>query len=260
MTVDPSAPTSSGARGAAGALVPVAARLAVAVDVPDLAAARRLVTQLAGHVDVVKVGLELFSAAGPAAVAAMLEAGFEVFVDVKLHDIPNTVEGAARVLGALGAGYVTLHTGGGEAMLRAGVEGLAAGAAGAGLRAPTALGVTVLTSDPKATPAVLVERARLAERAGCGGLVCAGPDLATLRDEAPGLLRVVPGIRPAGSAVGDQARVMTPEQAVRAGAGLLVVGRPITGAADPAAAAAAIRKKITQTSRPDAGGGRQAPR
>ncbi len=236
------------------------ALLAVALDVPDLAEARRLAGSLVGTVDVVKVGLELFAAAGPAAVIAFVDAGFEVFCDVKLHDIPNTVGGAARVLGRLGARYVTLHTGGGEAMLRAGVEGLAEGAAAAGLAAPTALGVTVLTSDPDATAELLRRRAALAELAGCGGIVCAGTDLATLRGTATSLVRVTPGIRQRGADPGDQARVTTPEQAVRDGAGMLVVGRPITGAADPVAAARAIRAEITQASRADAGGERQPPR
>jgi orotidine-5'-phosphate decarboxylase len=236
------------------------ARLAVALDVPDLEAARRLAAALVGTVDVVKVGLELFAAAGPAAVTAFVDAGFDVFCDVKLHDIPNTVGAAARVLGRLGAHYVTLHTGGGEAMLRAGVEGLAEGAAAAGLAAPTALGVTVLTSDPDATAGLLRLRAALAQRAGCGGIVCAGTDLTTLRDTAPSLLRVTPGIRPFGADAGDQARVTTPEQAVRQGAGMLVVGRPITGAGDPAAAARAIRAEITQASRADAGGEGRPPR
>ena len=249
MTVMPTTPTST-----------ATARLAVAIDVPDLAGARRLVAALDGNVDVIKVGLELFSAAGPAAVTTFVEAGFEVFCDAKLHDIPNTVAGAARVLARLGARYVTVHTGGGAAVLRAAVDGLAEGAASAGVAMPVALGVTVLTSDPDATPALLTARAALAASAGCGGIVCAGTDLATLRDIAPGLLRVVPGIRPTGSAAGDQARVMTPAAAVAAGAGLLVVGRPITGAADPAAAAAAIRAEITHTSRPDARGEGGPPR
>lgn len=234
--------------------------LAVALDVGDLEAARRLAGTLVGSVDVVKVGLELFAAAGPAAVVAFVEAGLDVFCDVKLHDIPNTVAGAARVLGRLGARYVTLHTGGGEAMLRAGVEGLAEGAASVGAAAPMALGVTVLTSDPDATAALLRGRAAEAETAGCGGIVCAGTDLVTLRGTAPGLVRVTPGIRPVGAEVGDQARVTTPEQAVRDGAGMLVVGRPITGAPDPAAAARAIRAEITQASRADAGGEGRPPR
>jgi orotidine-5'-phosphate decarboxylase len=238
----------------------VNAQLAVAVDVADLDAAQRLVAALAGVVDVVKVGLELYCAVGPRAVSTFVDAGFEVFCDVKLHDIPNTVGAAARAVGRLGARYVTLHTAGGEAMLRAGVEGLAEGAAAAGRPLPEALGVTVLTSDPGATPALLRERAELAAAAGCGGIVCAGPDLATLRGAAPGLLRVVPGVRPAGAAAGDQARVMTPAEAVAAGAGLLVVGRPITGAPDPRAAAAAIRAEITQQSRVDAGGSGEPPR
>ncbi len=230
------------------------AKLAVAIDVPDLAAARALVDRLRGEVDVVKVGLELFCAAGPAAVTTMVDAGFEVFCDVKLHDIPNTVASAARVLGGLGARYVTMHTRGGAALLRAGVDGLAEGAAATGLPAPLTLGVTVLTSDPDAPDELLRTRAALAEASGCGGLVCAGTDLPTLRGVAAGLVRVVPGIRPAGAAVGDQARVTTPEQAVRDGAGILVVGRPITQASDPAAAARAISAEITAFSRSDAGG------
>lgn len=232
-----------------------AARLAVAIDVPDLDDALALVRRLGGAVDVVKVGLELFSAAGPAAVTAMVALGVDVFCDVKLHDIPNTVAGAARVLGGLGARYVTLHTSGGEAMVRAGVEGLRAGADRAGLGAPTALGVTVLTSDVDAPRELLLARAGLAAAAGCGGIVCAGTDLPTLRGAAAGLVRVVPGIRPAGAEVGDQARVTTPEQAVRDGAGILVVGRPITQAADPGAAAAAIRAEIMAVTSPDGGGG-----
>lgn len=230
------------------------AKLAVAIDVPDLAAARALTDRLRGEVDVVKVGLELFCAAGPSAVTTMVDAGFEVFCDVKLHDIPNTVASAARVLGGLGARYVTMHTSGGAAMLRAGVDGLAEGAAAAGLPAPLTLGVTVLTSDPDAPDELLRGRAALAEASGCGGLVCAGTDLPTLRGVATGLIRVVPGIRPAGASVGDQARVTTPEQAVRDGARILVVGRPITQAADPAAAARAIRAEIAAFTSPDAGG------
>ena len=184
----------------------------------------------------------------------LVDAGFEVFCDLKLHDIPNTVASAARVLGGLGARYVTMHTSGGAAMLRAGVDGLAEGAAAAGLPAPLTLGVTVLTSDPDAPDELLQGRAALAEASGCGGLVCAGTDLPTLRGVATGLIRVVPGIRPAGASVGDQARVTTPEQAVRDGAGILVVGRPITQAVDPAAAARAIRAEIAAFTSPDAGG------
>ena len=130
-------------------------RLAIALDVDDLVAATRLAKQVQPYFGVAKVGLELFSAYGPDAVAALADMGFDVFLDVKLHDIPNTVEKASRVLGALGARYLTLHAFGGVDMLRAGVEGLQIGAERAGLEAPTALAVTILTSDAGAPPHIL---------------------------------------------------------------------------------------------------------
>ena len=127
-------------------------RLALALDVDDLVAATRLARQLRPYFGVAKVGLELFSATGPDAVGTLAEMGYKVFLDVKLHDIPNTVEKSARVLGSLGASLLTLHAMGGADMLRAGVDGLAAGADAAGLDAPTALAVTILTSDSGAPP------------------------------------------------------------------------------------------------------------
>ncbi|MCY3924324.1 MAG: orotidine-5'-phosphate decarboxylase, partial [bacterium] len=188
---------------------------------------------------IAKVGLELFGAVGPRAVLSLSDEGFEVFVDLKLHDIPNTVAGAARSLAGLGARYVTLHAAGGPDMLRAGAEGLAA-ARPAGAEAPVALAVTVLTSDSLAEPDVLARRARAAAAAGCGGVVCAAGDLPAIRAAVPGLLRAVPGIRPRGAAADDQARVATPAAAVAAGADILVIGRPVTAATDPAEAAAAL--------------------
>ncbi len=210
-------------------------RLALALDCPDLGAARALARSLEPFFAVAKVGLELFCAAGPAAIAALREDGFEVFADLKLHDIPTTVGRAARALTRYGPRYVTVHSAGGAAMLEAAVAGFASGEG----PAPVALGVTVLTSEA-ATDALVAQRAALAARAGCGGLVCAASDLATVGRVAPGLVHVVPGIRPAGAARDDQARVATPEEALRAGAGLLVIGRPITAASDPVAAAAAL--------------------
>lgn len=216
------------------------ARCALALDTADLDAAAGLARELRPWFGIAKVGLELFGAAGPRAVHALRDAGFDVFVDLKLHDIPNTVGRAAGALGTLGARYVTMHATGGPDMLRAGVQGLAAAARPSGTDPPVALAITVLTSDAEATPQVLASRARVAAAAGCGGVVCAAPDLATIVAAVPGLLRVVPGIRPPGAAADDQARVATPSAAVAAGADILVVGRPVTAAPDPAAAAAAL--------------------
>lgn len=217
--------------------------LALALDVPNFNDALDLARRLQAYFGVAKVGLELYSAAGPTAVTALVEMGYRVFVDVKLHDIPNTVLGAARVLGGLGASYVTAHTSGGLPMLQAAVEGLGEGAQKAdSARSVSAivLGVTVLTSDPSAGRGVVGERLKTAVEAGCGGLVCAAAELARARDLAPSLVRVVPGIRPVGVASHDQARVATPREALDAGADLLVIGRAVTAAGDPEAAAAAI--------------------
>ena len=219
-------------------------RLIVALDVADGEAALAAASRLVGHVGMIKVGLELFVAAGPDVVRRLRAAlpGLEVFLDLKLHDIPNTMRGAIRSARALGARFITVHAGSGVAHLRACVE-----------EAGDALGVlavTVLTSQDAAAcaeaghtraPAELVElRAAAARDAGCAGLVCSGQELAGVRTVAGDLACVVPGIRPAGGEVGDQKRVMTPHDAIVAGAAYLVVGRPILGAADPVAAADAI--------------------
>jgi orotidine-5'-phosphate decarboxylase len=212
-------------------------RLALALDVDDLVEAVDLATLLSPWFGVAKVGLELFSASGPEAIAALRDRGLEVFVDLKLHDIPTTVHKAARVLGAVGARYVTLHAQGGQPMLEAGVAGLMAGAAGAGLAQPMALAITVLTSDNDAPPHIVPKRVRSAVEAGCGGLVCAAADLESAQRFGPGLFRVVPGIRAAGGERHDQPRAVTPHEAFTAGADMLVVGRAVSGAPDPAAAA-----------------------
>lgn len=223
-------------------------RLIAAIDTPDAARARVLVEAVAPHCGLIKLGLEFFSAHGPAGLE--VAAGRRLFLDVKLHDIPNTVAGAVRALSPLGAAMLTVHAGGGAAMVAAAAE-----AAAQAPNPPQILAVTVLTSLDAAAlaetgvaggPAQQVLRlARLALAAGADGLVCSAHEISRLRDafgEKPVL--VVPGIRPAGAAAGDQARVMTPEQAVAAGADYIVVGRPITGAQDPAAAAAAIAAGI----------------
>ncbi|MEZ5278858.1 MAG: orotidine-5'-phosphate decarboxylase [Acidimicrobiales bacterium] len=226
--------------------VDVRDRLALALDVDDIVAATRIARQMQPYFGVAKVGLELFSAYGPDAVGALADLGYEVFLDVKLHDIPNTVEKASRVLGALGVRYLTLHAFGGPTMLRAGVEGLATGAERAGLPAPTALAVTILTSDGDAPPHILPKRVQVALEGGCGGIVCAASDVREARQYAPRLDMVVPGIRPAGTSAHDQAKVATPAEAITSGADLLVIGRAVTAADDPVAAAEAISEEVRQ--------------
>ena len=232
-------------------------RICAALDVVDPASARELAGKLAGHVGWLKVGLELFVAHGAAALEAVAPFGLPIFLDLKLHDIPQTVEAAARGAGRLGAGLVTCHASGGPAMVAACKKGLLAGAAAAGKPPPKLLAVTVLTSLDEAalaqigfsgTTAEVVQRlARLAIDAGADGLVCSPHEVGSLRTAlgaAP--LLVVPGIRLAtSSAAGDdQKRVGTPGATVNAGADLLVIGRPLRDAADPAAAADAIAAEI----------------
>jgi orotidine-5'-phosphate decarboxylase len=219
--------------------------LALVLDSDDLVAALRLARDLQPWFGVAKVGLELFSASGPDAIGPLLDLGYDVFLDLKLHDIPTTVGKASRVLGALGVSYVTMHAHGGVDMLRAGVEGLAEGSSGAGLPTPTALAVTVLTSDSEAPPHIVPKRVKVALEGGCGGIVCAAGDLAEIRQYAPALIKVVPGIRSAGTPVHDQARAATPVEALSGGADLLVVGRTVTQADDPAAAAASLTAELT---------------
>lgn len=219
-------------------------RLALALDVDDLVEAHRLAVALKPWFGVAKVGLELFSSDGPDAIGALRDLGYSVFLDLKLFDIPTTVNRSTKVLGSLGVEYLTLHALGGVDMLRAGVEGLAEGADNAGLPQPTSLAVTVLTSDDTAPPHIVPNRVRVALEGGCGGIVLAASDLQIARELAPRLKRVVPGIRLAGGARHDQARAATPQDAAANGADLLVVGRAVTKAQDPAAAAAAIAASI----------------
>jgi len=224
--------------------VPGADALALALDADDLVGALRTARALAPWFGTAKVGLELYAAAGPDAVAALAALGYRVFVDLKMFDIPTTVYRAARVVGALGASELTVHASGGTAMLSAAVEGLAEGAEGVGAGPAVVLAVTVLTSESDAPPDVVAERTASAVAAGCGGVVCATSDLATVRSVGPDLRTVVPGIRPGGSSLDDQRRVATPASAVAAGADLLVIGRAVTAALDPAASAAAIAAEV----------------
>jgi len=219
-------------------------RLALALDVDDLVAAIRLGRQLSDYFSVAKIGLELYSAAGPEAIGAISDLGYDIFLDLKLHDIPSTVGKAARVLGALGVSYLTFHAHGGVDMLAAGVEGLGEGAYNAGLEQPASLAITVLTSDGDAPAHIMPKRVLLAAEAGCTGIVCASGDLAEAYHYAPRLLRVVPGIRLIGDRVDDQARAASPGDAISGGADLLVIGRAVTSAKDPVAAAESIHESV----------------
>jgi orotidine-5'-phosphate decarboxylase len=230
-------------------------RLVVALDTPSRGQAVEWARTLAGRVGLVKVGLELFTAAGPALVEELTALGTPVFLDLKLHDIPNTVERAAANCARLGVHLITVHAGGGRAMLAAAAAGAAAGAVGV---RPRVLAVTVLTSlddaalDELGIPGGAGERvvawADLARAAGCDGVVCSPRELAELRRRLGAeFVLLAPGIRPAGASLGDQRRVATPAQAVADGANYIVVGRPITAAADPVAAAEAIVREMTGT-------------
>jgi orotidine-5'-phosphate decarboxylase len=224
-----------------------AERICAALDFPDLGEAERFARAVAPHVGMLKVGLELFAAEGPAAVRAVAGLGRPVFLDLKLHDIPNTVEGAARSAAASGAKLLTVHAAGGAAMVKAAVKG-----AGPGVRV---LAVTVLTSLDAAALAqigmagppqeAVVRLARLAVEAGAGGLVCSPQEVRAVRAAVgPGPLLVVPGVRPAGASLGDQARVATPAAAVADGADVIVVGRPLREGGDPAKAARRIAAEM----------------
>lgn len=246
MPADPET-DPEGARPAAGGVPadrhPGAEHLALVLDVDDVVGALRLARELRSYFRVAKVGLELYSAAGPDVIGSLADLGYDVFVDLKMFDIPTTVNRAARVIGSLGASYLTLHARDDAPMLRAGVEGLVEGARSAGLADPVALGVTVLTSDHGAPAHVLPRRVALAAECGCRGIVCAASDLHDARQLAPRLLTVVPGIRAAGGPTHDQARTATPTEALEAGADLLVIGRAVTEAEDRVAAALAIAEE-----------------
>jgi orotidine-5'-phosphate decarboxylase len=227
-------------------VIPPAERVIVALDVPDLAGLAAFLDRLEGQPRFCKVGLELFVAAGAAAVEAVQQRGAKVFLDLKLHDIPETVARAVASAQSLGAELLTVHTAGGLEMMRRAAQVAKEGAEGR----PGILGVTVLTSlseeDLRADGIggtmreAVVRRAKLAEQAGAIGIVCSPQEVADVRAASAGLTLVVPGVRPAGAAKGDQKRVATPASAIAAGADFLVVGRPIRDAASPATAFAAI--------------------
>jgi orotidine-5'-phosphate decarboxylase len=222
----------------------------VAIDTTDLDHARQLASRVRGSVGGLKLGLEFFNAHGPGGVKPFVEMDLPVFLDLKYHDIPNTVAGACRAAAALGVSIMNVHAQGGAAMMRAAVE-----AAKAVAPSTRVIAVTMLTSlsdedlpslglKPPVADSVL-RLASLARQCGLDGVVCSAHEIVRLRQElGPDFLLVVPGIRPAGAALGDQRRVMGPAQARDAGANVLVIGRPITGAPDPAQAARDIAQSL----------------
>lgn len=220
-------------------------RLALALDVESEGDALALAQKLTPWFGVAKVGYELYAAAGPAVVEKLRGQNMEVFLDLKLHDIPTTVGRGARVLGRLGVTYLNFHAAGGEAMLRAGVEGLTSGAAEAGHAAPVPLAVTVLTSD-EPDPDLVRSRAATAAAAGCGGVVCAASDIGDIRTVFAAAVTMVPGIRMEGSSVDDQVRVATPVEALASGADVIVLGRTVTAAPDPESAAATLVASLSR--------------
>lgn len=221
----------------------------VAIDTPELARAMELARAVRDHVGGLKLGLEFFSANGPEGVRRLGEFGLPVFLDLKLHDIPNTVEKAVRAIAHLNPAILTVHAGGGKAMMSA--------AKAAAPPRTKVVGVTVLTSLDKddlasigvrSSPETQVERlAALARESGLDGIVCSGSEVAAVRARWPEGFLVVPGVRPAGADAGDQKRVVTPARALADGASVLVIGRPVAAAANPHRALMDIAATLTQT-------------
>lgn len=242
-------------------------RILVALDTPDVAKARDLSLALAGHVGGVKLGLEFFNANGPDGVRRVVRGDLDetprgepvaqqpFFLDLKYHDIPNTVAGAVRSAMPLGPMILNVHAAGGAAMMKAALDAAHFAAEPLGVVRPLMIAVTVLTSmDDADLDAVgqrssagdqVVQLAELTQKAGLDGVVCSPHEITRIREACgPDFQLIVPGIRPAGAAIGDQKRVMSPVDAVKAGADWLVIGRPITGADDPIAAARAIAHEL----------------
>jgi orotidine-5'-phosphate decarboxylase len=231
----------------------------VALDTTDLAVARRWAHVTRDSVAGIKLGLEFFNARGPAGVAEVAELGAPLFLDLKFHDIPNTVAGAVRAVAPLKPMILNLHASGGVAMMRAARDAANESAAKLGAAPPKLIGVTVLTSlsdedlaevgQPSGATDQVRRLAALTKSCGLDGVVCSPHEIAMLRrDLGPDFLLVIPGVRPSWAAAGDQKRFMEPRQAVAEGADYLVIGRPITGAPDPADAARRIAAEIAGVS------------
>lgn len=230
-------------------------RIFCALDTTDVDAAVALSKQLYGTVGGIKLGLEFYCSNGARGFEAVAKTGMPIFLDLKFHDIPNTVAGAIRAVAPLQPSILTIHTQGGPEMMRRAAETAAEEAAKLGVDRPWVVGVTILTSlddddlsqmaVPHGTETQVPLLANLANENGLDGIVCSPKEISLVRASLGQEFKlVVPGIRPAGSAAGDQKRVMTPQEAVSAGASVLVIGRPITQAPDPAAAARAIADSL----------------
>lgn len=231
---------------------PVPPRLVVALDCATLDAALGLARRLRPDQCRLKVGFELFTSAGPAVVDQLQRQGFDIFLDLKYHDIPNTVAAACTAAARLGVWMLNVHTFGGRRMLAAAREAI-----DKSKHRPILIGVTVLTSQntdelralgvANSAGAQVLHLAGLAKEAGLDGVVCSAQEAAALRSaHGPGFCLVTPGIRPAGSARGDQERITTPVEAAHLGAHYLVIGRPVTGAPDPQAALASINRDLPE--------------
>ncbi|MDQ6418940.1 orotidine-5'-phosphate decarboxylase [Paenibacillus sp. LHD-117] len=233
-----------------------AKRIMVALDYPDAGAAERLIEELKGIPCYMKVGLQLFYAAGPSFVESLKKRGYYVFLDVKMHDIPNTVKGGANSVTKLGVDMFNIHAGGGIAMMEAAMEGVDAALAGSGVTAPSVIAVTQLTSTseavmneqigiPGTVEGAVLRYAKLAKAAGLQGVVASPSEVIAIKSACgASFVTVTPGIRPTGSDVADQSRIMTPGEALRQGTDYMVIGRPITAAPEPRAALESIIKEL----------------
>jgi len=231
-------------------------KICVALDVPDSKTACALAVRLKEHVGFFKVGMELYNAEGPSVVRTLTSLGVKIFLDLKFHDIPNTVAGVSRIVAPLGISIFNLHAAGGLEMMRACLKAASESTAKAGVPRPRIIAVTVLTSIDDATFKMVSQSdvnvskhvehlARMAKEAGLDGVVASPQEIELIRAACgPNFLIVTPGVRPAGGDIGDQKRVATPAGAIRAGADILVIGRPITAAPDSVEAAEKIVEEI----------------
>ncbi|WP_169083284.1 orotidine-5'-phosphate decarboxylase [Paenibacillus sp. PL91] len=234
-----------------------AGRIMVALDYPDAAAAERLIAELQGIPCYIKVGMQLFYAAGPSFVNSLKERGYYVFLDVKMHDIPNTVKGGANSVTKLGVDMFNVHAAGGSAMMEAALEGVDLALTGSGLHRPTVIAVTHLTSTSQlmlneqigiggTVESAVLRYAELTKKAGLDGVVASPSEVEAIKAACGAAFKTItPGIRPAGADVNDQSRIMTPSEALRQGTDYMVIGRPITAAPSPRAAIESIIEELT---------------
>ncbi|RJX41815.1 orotidine-5'-phosphate decarboxylase [Paenibacillus pinisoli] len=232
-----------------------AKRIMVALDYPEAAAAEKLIEELKGIPCYMKVGMQLYYAAGPAFVSSLKERGYYVFLDVKMHDIPNTVKGGSNSVTKLGVDMFNVHAGGGQSMMEAALEGVDAALSG-GTAKPAVIAVTQLTSTSQAVlndqigiggtvEDAVLRYASLAKAAGLDGVVASPSEVVAIKSALGASFQTVtPGIRPAGAALNDQSRIMTPGEALRQGTDYMVIGRPITAAAEPREALESIIEEL----------------